>query len=39
VVYTILSLAEPDAPRLKGFAIEGGLVTEVAVTIANEESA
>ncbi|HJX62955.1 MAG TPA: M67 family metallopeptidase [Polyangia bacterium] len=39
VVYTILSVAEPDAPRLKGFSIEDGLVTEVAVTIANEESA
>jgi proteasome lid subunit RPN8/RPN11 len=39
VVYTILSLTEPEAPRLKGFSIESGLVSEVAVTIANEEGA
>ena len=34
VVYTILSLVEPDAPCLKGFSIEAGVVIEVPVTIA-----
>jgi [CysO sulfur-carrier protein]-S-L-cysteine hydrolase len=33
VVYTILSLADPDGPRLKGFCIEAGVVTEIAVNI------
>lgn len=33
VVYTILSLAEPDGPRLKGFSIEGGVFHEIAVNI------
>ena len=33
VIYTILSLAKPDAPCLKGFSIEGGVVSEVPVSI------
>jgi [CysO sulfur-carrier protein]-S-L-cysteine hydrolase len=33
VVYTILSLADPDGPRLKGFSIEGGVFNEIAVNI------
>ncbi len=33
VVHTILSLADPDSPVLRGFSIEGGLVRGVRVII------
>ena len=35
VVYTILSLADPDGTRLKGFSIEGGASNEIAVNTRN----
>jgi [CysO sulfur-carrier protein]-S-L-cysteine hydrolase len=36
VIYTILSLADPDMLRLKGFSIEGGVASEIPVTIAGD---
>ncbi len=33
VVYTILSLAEPGTPRLKGFHIDGASVREIPIVI------
>lgn len=36
VVYTILSLAEPELPRLKGFLIDGTAVREVPVVLTTE---
>lgn len=38
VIYTILSLLEPGSPRLKGFVIDEGVVSEVPVTISPDES-
>ncbi len=38
VIYTILSLVEPDKPRLKGFLIENGAVSEVPVMVATDEA-
>ena len=37
VVYTILSLTDHDSSHLKGFSIEGGVVSEVPVTIIADE--
>lgn len=37
VIYTILSLAEPGTPRLKGFVIDEGVVSEIPVTISPDE--
>ena len=40
LVCTILSLADPAEPCLKGFSIKGGVVTEIAVSVtADAESA
>jgi proteasome lid subunit RPN8/RPN11 len=36
VVYTILSLAPPEPPRLRGFRIEGTSVDEVSVTLTSD---
>ena len=33
---TILSLSDPDGPRLRGFTIEAGVVSEVPVTITTD---
>ncbi|HJX52653.1 MAG TPA: M67 family metallopeptidase [Polyangia bacterium] len=33
VLYTILSLADPASPDVRGFCIEGGAVAEVAVSV------
>jgi hypothetical protein len=33
VVYTVLSLADPDSPLVRGFSIAGGVVRDVPVII------